>query len=56
MKHEPKWCAFSGAWDCPQRNNEDTYCEESLSKGYCRRKHPEAAEKALGGAEDVSLS
>ena len=52
MKIEPKWCAFSGALDCPQRNGEGTYCKESLLKGYCKRKHREAAEKVLGGGED----
>lgn len=43
----PHWCAFSGAYDCPLRNDEDVYCEESLLKGYCKRKHDEAAEKAI---------
>lgn len=38
-KHDKKWCAFSGAYDCPLRNNDDAYCKESLLKGYCKRKH-----------------
>jgi len=31
---EPRWCTFSGAYDCPIRNQEDTYCEEYLLNGY----------------------
>lgn len=33
------WCAFSGSYDCPLRNEKDEYCYEALMKGYCKRKH-----------------
>ena len=39
-----KWCAFSGAYDCPLRNVKDIYCDESLLKGYCKMKYPKSEE------------